>query len=129
MTRPGFAPAATPWAAGSFLLPASRCGVQETARVVSYLAGESAQQCGPCVFGLRAIATAVARIAEGRALPDDLERVRRWTGQLAGRGACRHPDGAAALLGSALRVFEDEFDLHDRHRLCSAVEAERRYAS
>ena len=37
-------------------LPAGACGLGETARVVRYLAGESAGQCGPCVFGLPAIA-------------------------------------------------------------------------
>jgi NADH:ubiquinone oxidoreductase subunit F (NADH-binding) len=33
-------------------LPASRCGLAETARVARYLALESAGQCGPCLNGL-----------------------------------------------------------------------------
>ena len=37
-----------------------------------------------------------------------------------GRGACRHPDGAAGLLASAQRVFGDEFLRHDREHRCSA---------
>ena len=40
-------------------------GSAETARVVRYLAGESAGQCGPCRFGLAAIAGA-GRAARGR---------------------------------------------------------------
>ena len=39
----------------------------------------------------------------------------RWSGQLAGRGACRHPDGAVGLLQSALRVFGDEFAAPPAH--------------
>ena len=30
----------------------SACGIAETASVVTYMATESAGQCGPCVFGL-----------------------------------------------------------------------------
>jgi NADH:ubiquinone oxidoreductase subunit F (NADH-binding) len=101
------------------VLPAGRCGVVETARILAYLAHESARQCGPCTFGLRAIAVATGRVASLTAADGDLDHITRWSGLLAGRGACRHPDGAAGLLGSALRVFADEFQRHERHR-CSA---------
>ena len=37
-------------------LPAHQCGVAATATVLEYMAAQSAAQCGPCVFGLRAIA-------------------------------------------------------------------------
>ena len=43
------------------------CGVRATARIMDYMAGQSAAQCGPCVFGLRAISDATARIATGTA--------------------------------------------------------------
>ena len=73
-------------------LPADACGLRETARVARYLADESAGQCGPCLFGLDAIAGAVERLADGRT--SDLGPLRRWLGQVDGRGACSHPDGA-----------------------------------
>lgn len=101
----------------AFLGPTS-CGVEATARIMDYMAGQSAAQCGPCVFGLRAIADAMARLAGGPAAAGDLERLARWSNQLAGRGACRHPDGAVGLLHSALRVFADEFAEHQRTRSC-----------
>lgn len=96
-----------------------RCGVQATSRIVDWMAGQSAAQCGPCVFGLRAIADATARVAGGVAESSDLERIERWAGQLAGRGACRHPDGAAGQLLSSLRVFGPEWELHQARRTCS----------
>jgi NADH:ubiquinone oxidoreductase subunit F (NADH-binding) len=102
------------------VLPAGRCGVVETSRILAYLANESARQCGPCTFGLRAIAATTGRIAALSATGGDLEHIQRWTGQLPGRGACRHPDGAAGLLGSALRVFAQEFEHHVRERRCGA---------
>jgi NADH:ubiquinone oxidoreductase subunit F (NADH-binding) len=102
------------------VLPGSHCGVAETAGILAWLAEQSARQCGPCVFGLRAIAEAVQRIADGRAESGDLQRVQRWSQQLAGRGACKHPDGAAGLLQSALRVFAEDFTMHELRRGCVA---------
>jgi NADH:ubiquinone oxidoreductase subunit F (NADH-binding) len=101
------------------VLPSGRCGVVETARILAYLAHESARQCGPCTFGLRAISASAGRVASLTATPGDLEHIQRWAGLLSGRGACRHPDGAAGLLASALRVFAGELILHYDHRRCS----------
>jgi NADH:ubiquinone oxidoreductase subunit F (NADH-binding) len=98
--------------------PRSACGVGETARVARYLADESAGQCGPCVYGLAAIADNLERLARGKARPDEAALLRRRLGQVAGRGACRHPDGAVALVGSALRVFSRELDRHAAGHSC-----------
>jgi len=92
------------------VLPHGVCGVAETARIVRYLAAESAGQCGPCVFGLPALAEAL----------DSPERVAALRAQIARRGACALPDGALQLVDSAVRVFADEIDLHLRGR-CSAT--------
>ena len=101
---------AAPGAGLIAVLPASACGLKETARVIRYLAGESAGQCGPCVFGLDSIAAQAERLADGRAA--DLATLRRWLGQVDGRGACGHPGGAVRLVRSALRVFSAELDEH-----------------
>jgi NADH:ubiquinone oxidoreductase subunit F (NADH-binding) len=97
----------------------SACGLHETARVIDYLAGESAGQCGPCVHGLNAIADSVAALTEGSAKPSELERLKRWTAEIRGRGACHHPDGAARFVESALHVFSREIDAH-RSGACTA---------
>ncbi len=98
----------------------SGCGLHESARVIDYLAEQSAGQCGPCVFGLRAIADAVAALADGVAHDRDRERVLRWTAEVRGRGACHHPDGAARFVESALSVFAREIEAH-RHTGCTAA--------
>jgi NADH:ubiquinone oxidoreductase subunit F (NADH-binding) len=102
-------------------LPTDVCGVGATAQIMEFMATESAGQCGPCLFGLRAIADATTRLAAGNAGSEELEKVERWTGQIVGRGACRHPDGAVGLMGSALVVFGDEFLSHARTGRCSVV--------
>jgi NADH:ubiquinone oxidoreductase subunit F (NADH-binding) len=91
-------------------LPAGACGLAETARLVRYLAAESAGQCGPCRFGLSAVADEFERIAESRT--DDLGLLRKWLGQVDGRGGCAHPSGAVRLVRSALRTFSTELSQH-----------------
>jgi NADH:ubiquinone oxidoreductase subunit F (NADH-binding) len=103
-------------------LPPDRCGLVETARVVRYLALESAGQCGPCLNALPRIAAALAEIAGGRARRRTLEDVERWSGLMTGRGACHHPDGTARFVRSALGTFAAEVDRHKRGR-CSATSA------
>jgi NADH:ubiquinone oxidoreductase subunit F (NADH-binding) len=99
-------------------LPADACGLVETARVVRYLADESAGQCGACVFGLAAVAGELDRIVHSGTA--DLSTLHRWLGQIDGRGACSLPDGAVRLIRSALTVFERELHQHARGR-CSAT--------
>jgi NADH:ubiquinone oxidoreductase subunit F (NADH-binding) len=103
-------------------LPASRCGLAETARVARYLALESAGQCGPCFNGLPRIAGALAQLAEPGPAPEVIGDVRRWAGLVAGRGACHHPDGLVRFVASALTVFAAEIDAHGAGR-CSATDA------
>ncbi len=91
-------------------LPGDACGLAETARVVRYLADESAGQCGPCLFGLDAIAGEFLRLADGGT--SDLATLRRWLGQVDGRGACSHPDGTVRLIRSALTAFGPELEQH-----------------
>jgi NADH:ubiquinone oxidoreductase subunit F (NADH-binding) len=115
MTAPfsaaGLAPfAASPGAGLVAALPVGVCGLAETARVARYLAAESAGQCGPCVFGLGAIAAELSDLASGR--PADVRLLRRWLDQVDGRGGCAHPDGAVRLIRTALAVFGDELALH-----------------
>jgi NADH:ubiquinone oxidoreductase subunit F (NADH-binding) len=101
-------------------LPSDRCGLVETARVVRYLAFESAGQCGPCLNGLPRMASALAELASGRARRGIREDLERWSGLVTGRGACHHPDGTARFVRSALRTFAAEADRHQRGH-CSAA--------
>ncbi len=100
----------------------SACGLHESAKVIDYLARESAGQCGPCVHGLRAIADSVIELADGVAHPRERERVARWASEVRGRGACHHPDGAVRFVESTLRVFAAELEDHQSRR-CTAPPA------
>ena len=112
-SRSGLASAgATPGAGVVIALPHDACGLAETARMLTYLAANGAQQCGPCLFGLPAVAADFIALADGHADADLLSRLRRRVGLLPGRGACSHPDGAARLAASALTTFADDVEQH-----------------
>jgi NADH:ubiquinone oxidoreductase subunit F (NADH-binding) len=101
--------------------PASSCGVAETARVLTWMAGESAGQCGPCVHGLPALAGAMTALADGTADHRTVANLHRWSTMIAGRGACSLPDGAVRLVRSTLTVFAPDVEHHLRHGTCHRV--------
>ncbi len=102
-------------------LPVTSCALAETARVVSYLAEETAEQCGPCMFGLPALADALIDLAwqggRGRAL----DQIATLIPLIEKRGACRHPDGATQLVRSALTAFAADARWHDQQGPCYGV--------
>jgi NADH:ubiquinone oxidoreductase subunit F (NADH-binding) len=114
--REGGAAAGGSFGAGVLLVvDHGTCALGELARVTAWLAGESAKQCGPCVFGLPALAADVAALVAGRpAVGAALGHARSVTG----RGACAHPDGAARFVTSGLHLLHDETDVHLAHGGC-----------
>jgi NADH:ubiquinone oxidoreductase subunit F (NADH-binding) len=122
VSQPGLRSAGAALGAGVLIvLPGSACGVAETARVFRYLAGQSAGQCGPCTYGLPAIADALDHIAWQGGDERAAAWVRRLLPLVRGRGACHFPDGAVALAASALQVFGADFEHHLRHGPCQRV--------
>ncbi|WP_433325584.1 ferredoxin [Spirillospora sp. CA-294931] len=85
------------------------CPLGETTRIASYLAAQSAGQCGPCRLGLPDVVRALNALADGSGGLDD---VRRAAGIGRGRGACSHPDGTARFVLSALEAFAADIELH-----------------
>jgi NADH:ubiquinone oxidoreductase subunit F (NADH-binding) len=99
-------------------LPVQACGIAETARVLGYLADQSAGQCGPCMFGLPAVAADLADLAAGRRDRELLPRLCKRLGVIPGRGACSHPDAAVRFAASALTTFADDARAHAKGRPC-----------
>lgn len=121
LSRSGGKPAAvTPGAGVVHVLGVAECGLIRTAEIVGYLAEQSARQCGPCLNGLPRLAELTQELALGRPADPTLREIHRVVRLVDGRGSCRHPDGTARMLRSALQVFADEIELH-RHRRCSVL--------
>ncbi|MGC8462521.1 MAG: NADH-ubiquinone oxidoreductase-F iron-sulfur binding region domain-containing protein [Acidimicrobiales bacterium] len=99
-------------------LSADACGVATAARLARWLAGESAGQCGPCLYGLADVAEALEALVAGTSSRRAVRTLRRLLGEVRGKGACHHPDGAVAMVESFLDVFAAEVDAHARRRRC-----------
>jgi NADH:ubiquinone oxidoreductase subunit F (NADH-binding)/ferredoxin len=94
------------------------CPLGEVSRITSYLAGESAGQCGPCKLGLPTIARAMAALVDGSGGIEALDVARRSSAAVTGRGACAHPDGVTRFVLSALDVFTEDLAAHVFHSSC-----------
>jgi NADH:ubiquinone oxidoreductase subunit F (NADH-binding) len=122
VSQPGLRAAGGAMGAGVLVvLPESSCGLAETARVIRYLAEETAGQCGPCIFGLPALADALVDLGYHGAGGDAAGRITRLIPLVEGRGACRHPDGATQLAASALTAFGHDVRWHDERGPCYGV--------
>jgi NADH:ubiquinone oxidoreductase subunit F (NADH-binding) len=116
LSRAGLATAGGTLGAGVVLaVSSSTCALAELGRVTGWLAAQSAQQCGPCRFGLPALAADIAALAAGH--PAAWELAHRHAALVEGRGACSHPSAAVQFVRSALRLLGPEVAAH-RHGGC-----------
>ncbi|MEP9361644.1 NADH-ubiquinone oxidoreductase-F iron-sulfur binding region domain-containing protein [Nocardioides sp. CN2-186] len=116
LTRPALRAAGLPLNAGVVArLSHDTCALGEVAAVSSWLAGQSAGQCGPCYFGLPTVARDVHELWRGQDPGVDLLR---RVAQLPGRGACAHPDGSAMFVRTALATLAREVEAHRRDGTC-----------
>lgn len=115
LTPSGLSPfGAQPGAGIIHVLADQRCGLRATADIVEYLAGQTANQCGPCMFGLPTMAARFTALARGRAAEESAAELQRLSALIVGRGACHHPDGTVRLIRSALNVFAKDVRAHAR---------------
>ena len=115
----GLAPYGFPTGTGVVhVLGRTSCPVEHLARIASFAAGESAGQCGPCMFGVPAVAQQLQLLADGALPPEEMLGLHHRLGMLPGRGACRFPDGVSRFAASGLRTFDAEVQAH-LHGTCS----------
>jgi len=112
------------------VVPKGACGLAETHRVVKWMANESSRQCGPCAFGLPALAEDLRTLLTDARDPHGvLVRLKERCDVIQGRGACRHPDGVVRLVDSALRVFAGHIEEHVHGFPCAALTTTRRWVT
>ena len=111
LSRAGVASAGGSFGAGVLIVVGEQtCALGELARVTRWLANESAKQCGPCMFGLPALADDVEAILHGS--PAGIAAAFAHGRAVTGRGACAHPDGSARFVSSALHLLREETERH-----------------
>ena len=93
------------------VLDPGRCPVHVVTSYLRHAAGETAGQCGPCMFGVPAVSAAWDRLVENPT-PPAVHDPRTPPGLPADRGACRFPHGVGRFAASALRVLEPHLAAH-----------------
>jgi NADH:ubiquinone oxidoreductase subunit F (NADH-binding) len=101
------------------LLPSDVCSLSEVSRVVRYMEGQGAGQCGPCINGLDSLARSLELLAyKPGSLRGGVPLILATCDLVEGRGACAHPDGVARFVRTALSVFGDHAQLHLQRGPC-----------
>jgi NADH:ubiquinone oxidoreductase subunit F (NADH-binding) len=88
------------------------CPVAVAASVLAYFDRENADQCGSCFNGTAAMAAVAGALRDGAATTEDVDRLRRWSVVLRGRGACATLDAATNVAASLLAQFPDDVARH-----------------
>lgn len=88
------------------------CPVAVAASVLAYFDRENAGQCGSCFNGTAAMAAVAGALRDGVATTDDVDRLRRWSVVLRGRGACATLDAATNVAASLLDQFPADITAH-----------------
>lgn len=81
------------------------CPVDVSAAVMTYFARENAGQCGSCFNGTSAMSGVLQALRDNEASDQDVQRLRDWSVNLRGRGACGTLDGATNVAASLLSQF------------------------
>ena len=101
------------------LVRSEACPLAELSRVVTYMEGQGANQCGPCINGLAGLASAMEALAfHPSTLRGGTSSIFVHCDLIEGRGACRHPDGVARFVRTGLRVFSEHAEHHLRRGPC-----------
>ncbi|OBF50052.1 NADH dehydrogenase [Mycobacterium sp. 852002-53434_SCH5985345] len=98
--------------AGAIAVLTDDCPVAVAASVLAYFDRENAGQCGSCFNGTAAMAAAAGALRDGAATTEDVERLRRWSVLLRGRGACATLDAATNVAAGLLTQFPGEVTAH-----------------
>ena len=101
-------------AAGFVVYDDTACMVDVAAVLSRFLFVESCGQCPPCKLGTGAITGALDDIAAGRGSDASFETLNHWLSVVADANRCFLPVEEQQLIGSILRTFPDDFELHLR---------------
>ncbi len=103
---------------GVIVMDETVCMVRALMNISHFYMHESCGQCTPCREGTGWVYRLVARIENGDAKQEDLEKLRQVAKNIEGRTICALGDAAAWPVGGFLKHFYDEFEYHIKHKKC-----------
>lgn len=84
-------------------------------RLSRFYFNESCGQCTPCREGTGWLYRVICRIAEGKGLPEDMDRLDRIAASIEGRSICALGDAAAMPVRSFIKHYRHEFAYYVEH--------------
>ncbi len=105
---------------GLIVLDDRSCMVDVARYFIGFAAEESCGKCAPCRIGTRRLRDILDRIVEGRAEPEDLERLESLARTVRDASLCGLGRTSANPVLSTLRYFRAEYEAHIRDRRCPA---------
>ena len=94
------------------------CVVRAVRRWSEFYAHESCGKCTPCREGTYWLVQILARMEEGTASEDDLQKLLDVADSILGKSFCALGDGAASPIVSSVRFFREEYLEHVRGGGC-----------
>lgn len=107
---------------GMIVLDEDTCIVQIAKFFLDFTADESCGKCTPCREGTQKMLKILNRITEGKALPDDVERLVKLSQFIADTSLCGLGGSAPNPVLSTIRYFRDEYDAHVKDKWCPAAQ-------
>jgi NADH-quinone oxidoreductase subunit F len=104
--------------AGTIVIDDATCMVAATLKYSNFFKGESCGQCPPCRMGTNNLATLMAKIEEGQGTQKDMDSLLQLCGFVKGTGYCTLVTGAAVLVQSSVKLFQNEYEEHLRLQRC-----------
>lgn len=111
----GFATGSMLGSGGFIVFDENACIVRNLWNFTSFYHHESCGQCSPCREGTGWMEKVLHRIEHGHGTSDDIDLLVDVAKKIEGNTICPLGDAAAWPVGSAIRHFRDEFELHVRH--------------
>ena len=87
---------------------------------LEFIVDESCGKCTPCRIGNKRLYEMLEKITEGKAVPEDLEKIEKLSAYIRENSLCGLGQTAPNPVLSTLKHFRGEYDAHVRDRKCPA---------
>lgn len=105
---------------GMVVLSENDCMVDTARYFLNFTQEESCGKCTPCRVGTKRMLEILDRIKEGKAEPDDLEKLKVLAKKVKNHSLCGLGQTAPNPVLTTLRYFEDEYKAHIEDKRCPA---------
>ncbi len=105
---------------GLIVMDEDNCMVDIARFFLDFTVEESCGKCAPCRIGTKRIYEILTKITEGKAVPEDLDKLEDLCKNVAANSLCALGQTAPNPVVSTMRYFRDEYEAHVNEKRCPA---------